>query len=60
MSRGSDVAFGKHEAQLYRFCAKELRGVSDAEVDEVVQDVLLEAWSKLEGIGHSLLQPNRP
>ena len=49
LARKLDVAFGKHETQLQRFCAKELRGVSAAEVDEVVQDVLLEAWSKLEG-----------
>jgi RNA polymerase sigma-70 factor (ECF subfamily) len=55
LARKLDVAFGKHEAQLHRFCAKELRGVSVAEVDEVVQDVLLEAWSKLDGY-----RPERP
>jgi RNA polymerase sigma-70 factor (ECF subfamily) len=55
LARKLDVAFGKHEAQLQLFCAKELRGVSAAEVDEVVQDVLLEAWSKLEGY-----RPDRP
>jgi RNA polymerase sigma-70 factor (ECF subfamily) len=55
LARKLDVAFGKHEAALQRFCAKELRGVSAAEVDEVVQDVLLEAWSKLEDY-----RPDRP
>src|SRR6185436_13748079 len=55
LARKLDVAFGKHEAQLHRFCAKELRGVSPAETEEVVQDVLLEAWSKLDGY-----RPERP
>lgn len=40
-------AFAKHEVALRRFCRRELRGESDAVVDEIVQDVLLEAWRKL-------------
>ena len=55
VARKLDAAFGKHEARLHRFCARELRGVSAAEVEEVVQDVLLEAWSKLDGY-----RPERP
>jgi RNA polymerase sigma factor (sigma-70 family) len=55
LARKLDIAFGKHEAQLHRFCARELRGVSGAEAEEVVQDVFLEAWSKLDGY-----RPERP
>jgi len=55
LARKLDVAFGKHEAQLHRLCTRELRGLSTAEVDEVVQDVLLEAWSRLDGY-----RPERP
>jgi RNA polymerase sigma factor (sigma-70 family) len=37
-------AFAKHEEGLRRYCRKELRGLSPPQVDEIVQDVLLQAW----------------
>ncbi|MEZ4241772.1 MAG: sigma-70 family RNA polymerase sigma factor [Myxococcota bacterium] len=40
-------AFAKHEGRLRHFCRRELRGFPPERVDEVVQDVLLEAWNKL-------------
>lgn len=40
-------AFGKHEARLRAFCRAELTRFPQQVVDEVVQDVLLEAWAKL-------------
>lgn len=42
-----NTAFAKHEARLHGYCQRELRGFSGEQVDEVVQEVLLEAWNKL-------------
>lgn len=42
-----DRAFGKHTEALERYCARELRGFSAENVEEVAQDVLLEAWRLL-------------
>ena len=42
------AAFAKHEPRLRALCRGELRGLSEAQIEEVVQDVLLEAWSKLD------------
>jgi RNA polymerase sigma factor (sigma-70 family) len=47
LARKLDQAFAKHESDLRRRCRKELRGASAERVDEIVQDVLLEAWAKL-------------
>jgi RNA polymerase sigma factor (sigma-70 family) len=40
-------AFAKHADKLRSYCRKELRGFSAEVVEEVTQDVLLEAWNKL-------------
>lgn len=48
-ARKLDQAFAKHVASLRKRCTRELRGFSAEVVEEVVQDVLLEAWNKLPG-----------
>jgi RNA polymerase sigma-70 factor (ECF subfamily) len=40
-------AFPKHEARLHAHCSKELRGFPSEKVEEIVQEILLEAWNKL-------------
>jgi len=47
LARRLDLAFEKHEHQLRLHCRGELRGFPETVVEEVVQDVLLEAWIKL-------------
>lgn len=48
-------AFAKHQEPLLRYCARELRGFSSAEVEELAQEVLLTAWRKL-----PTYQPDQP
>jgi RNA polymerase sigma-70 factor (ECF subfamily) len=42
-----NAAFAKHAEKLHGYCRRELRGHSAEVVEEVVHDVLLEAWNKL-------------
>jgi RNA polymerase sigma-70 factor, ECF subfamily len=42
-----DRAFDKHHASLARYVGRELRGFPAEVVEEVVQDVLLQAWQGL-------------
>lgn len=44
-----DRAFSKHHVKLRQFVARELRGFSDQQVEETVQEVLLTAWKQLPG-----------
>jgi RNA polymerase sigma factor (sigma-70 family) len=47
LERALDRAFAKHTDRLRAYCRRELRGFSAEVVEEVTQDVLLEAWNKL-------------
>lgn len=38
------LAFSKNDTRLRNHCRRELRGFGDERIDEVVQDVKLEAW----------------
>lgn len=49
LSRRLNEAFSKHEDALKRYCTKELRGFPAEGVEEVAQEVLMEAWNKLPG-----------
>jgi RNA polymerase sigma factor (sigma-70 family) len=42
-----DEAFGRHAAKLYRYVRRELRAAPPQQVEEIVQDVLAEAWVQL-------------
>lgn len=42
-----NTAFSKHIRQLKAYCRRELRGFSAERIEELTQDVLLEAWNKL-------------
>ena len=47
LARELDTAFAKNLPALRRLCARELGGFPASEVEEMVQEVLLEAWAKL-------------
>lgn len=47
LRRRLDQAFSKHLRGLHTFVRREVRGESEAGVEELVQDVLVEAWRKL-------------
>jgi RNA polymerase sigma-70 factor, ECF subfamily len=55
LERRLDEAFAKHHGLVRAVCRRELPRFSDQEVEEVLQDVLVEAWSKL-----PLYRPERP
>jgi RNA polymerase sigma factor (sigma-70 family) len=47
LERRLNEAFGKYHGRLHAYCARQLQALSGGQVQEVVQDVLLEAWIKL-------------
>jgi RNA polymerase sigma factor (sigma-70 family) len=47
LGRQLDDAFGKHETSLRRYCRRELRGFSEQQVEDAVQDVFEIAWRKM-------------
>ena len=49
LARLLNQAFGKHERPLRFHCRGELHGFPESAIDEMVQDVFLEAWLKLPG-----------
>jgi RNA polymerase sigma factor (sigma-70 family) len=48
LERRLNDAFARYQVRVLTVCRRELRGFSDAQIEEVAQDVLLEAWNQLD------------